>query len=136
MKVFQEEFGLRTRSRSQMVDITAEIAGVVAQSGIQDGDVTVFCPHTTGGITINENADPDVVHDLLLTFEELFPKNRPGYRHSEGNSDSHCKSSLVGAGEQVLIQAGRLVLGTWQSIYFCEFDGPRTRRVIVQVKGV
>ncbi len=135
MKVFQEEFGLRTRSRSQMVDITAEIAGVVAQSGIQDGDVMVFCPHTTGGITINENADPDVVHDLLLTFEELFPKNRPGYRHSEGNSDSHCKSSLVGAGEQVLIQAGRLVLGTWQSIYFCEFDGPRTRRVIVQVKG-
>jgi secondary thiamine-phosphate synthase enzyme len=135
MKVVQEEFSLRTSTRNQMLDITSQLAGVVDQSGIQDGDVTVFCPHTTGGITINENADPDVVHDLLLTFDELFPQRRPGYRHCEGNSDSHCKSSLVGVSEQVLIQAGRLVLGTWQSVYFCEFDGPRTRRVIVQVKG-
>ena len=136
MKVFQEEFSLRTSDRNQMLDVTSQIAGIVDQSGIKDGDVTVFCPHTTGGITINENADPDVVHDLLMTFAELFPKDRPGYRHCEGNSDSHCKSSLVGASEQVLIQAGRLALGTWQSVYFCEFDGPRTRRVIVQVKGV
>ena len=136
MKVFQEEFSLRTSDRNQMVDVTARIADIVGQSGVKDGDVLVFCPHTTGGITINENADPDVVHDLLLTFDQLFPQQRRGYRHSEGNSDSHCKSSLVGASEQVLIQAGRLVLGTWQSVYFCEFDGPRTRRVIVQVKGV
>ena len=136
MKVFQEEFSLRTSSRNQMIDITSQVAGIVDQSEIGDGDVIVFCPHTTGGITINENADPDVVHDLLLTFAELFPQRRSGYRHCEGNSDSHCKSSLVGASEQVLVQAGRLVLGTWQSIYFCEFDGPRTRRVIVQVKGV
>jgi len=135
MKVFQEEFSLRTGSRNQMLDITSQVAGLVDQSEIRDGDVTVFCPHTTGGITINENADPDVVHDLLLTFNELFPQQRPGYRHCEGNSDSHCKSSLVGASEQVLIQAGRLVLGTWQSVYFCEFDGPRSRRVIVQIKG-
>ena len=136
MKVVQEEFSLRTSTRNQMLDISSEVAGIVDQSGIQDGDVTVFCPHTTGGVTINENADPDVVHDLLLTFAELFPQQRPGYRHCEGNSDSHCKSSLVGGSEQVLIQAGRLVLGTWQSVYFCEFDGPRTRRVVVQVKGV
>ena len=136
MKVFQEEFSLRTSDRNQMVDVTARIADIVGQSGVKDGDVLVFCPHTTGGITINENADPDVVHDLLLTFDQLFPQQRRGYRHSEGNSDSHCKSSLVGCSEQVLIQAGRLVLGTWQSVYFCEFDGPRTRRVIVQVKGV
>jgi secondary thiamine-phosphate synthase enzyme len=136
MKVFQEELSLRTSSRNQMLDITSQVAGIVEQSEIKDGDVLVFCPHTTGGITINENADPDVVHDVLLTLDELFPQQRRGYRHCEGNSDSHCKSSLVGASEQVLIQAGRLVLGTWQSVYFCEFDGPRTRRVIVQVKGV
>jgi len=136
MKVFQEEFSLRTSTRNQMLDITSQVGGIVDQSGIKDGDVLVFCPHTTGGITINENADPDVVHDVLLTLGELFPQQRRGYRHCEGNSDSHCKSSLVGASEQVLVQAGRLVLGTWQSIYFCEFDGPRTRRVIVQVKGV
>ena len=136
MKVFQEEFRLRTSRRNQMFDITSQVADIIEQSEIRDGDVTVFCPHTTGGITINENADPDVVHDVLLTLDELFPQQRRGYRHCEGNSDSHCKSSLVGASEQVLIQAGRLVLGTWQSVYFCEFDGPRTRRVIVQVKGV
>ena len=135
MKVFQEEFSLRTSSRNQMLDITSQIAGMVEQSEIKEGDVLVFCPHTTGGITINENADPDVVHDLLMTFAELFPKDRPGYQHCEGNSDSHCKSSLVGASEQVLIQAGRLVLGTWQSVFLCEFDGPRTRRVIVTVTG-
>jgi secondary thiamine-phosphate synthase enzyme len=135
MKVFQDDFSLRTSHRNDMTNIDRQVAEIVDQSGIRDGEVTVFCPHTTGGITINENADPDVVHDLLLTFAELFPQNRGGYRHGEGNSDSHCKSSLVGASEHVLVQEGRLVLGTWQSLYFCEFDGPRSRRVIVQVRG-
>lgn len=135
MKIVQEEISIRTDKRNEMVDITDGVANVVGQSGIADGHVRVFCPHTTGAITINENADPDVIHDLLLTFSELFPQNRQGYRHVEGNSDSHCKSSLVGASEQVLIKDGHLVLGTWQGLYFCEFDGPRTRRVILQIAG-
>lgn len=136
MKIAQEEFSVRTTSRNQMVDITGQVANLVRESGIEQGEVAVFCPHTTGGITINENADPNVVHDILMTLEHVFPKNRAGYQHSEGNSDSHVKSTLVGASERVLIQDGKLVLGTWQDLYFCEFDGPRTRRVIVQVRGI
>ncbi len=136
MKIAQDEFSVRSTSRNQMIDITSQVADVVKESGIEQGEVAVFCPHTTGGITINENADPDVVHDLLMTLEQIFPKDRPGYRHYEGNSDSHVKSMLVGASERVLIQDGKMVLGTWQDLYFCEFDGPRTRRVIVQVRGI
>ena len=118
-----------------MIDITSRVAKIVGDNGIRNGTVTVFCPHTTAAITINENADPDVVHDILLTLEELIPEHRPGYRHNEGNSDAHVKSSLVGASVQVLITSGQLVLGTWQAIYFCEFDGPWTRNTIVQVQG-
>ena len=118
-----------------MIDITTQVAEVVRSSGIGNGDCIVFCNHTTAGITINENADPDVVHDILMTLEELFPQNRRGYRHMEGNSDSHIKSSLVGASEQILIDSGKMVLGTWQGIYFCEFDGPRNRTVTVQIRG-
>ena len=135
MKIVQGEFGVSTRSQSQMVDVTDRVAAAVRDSGIRNGQVTVFCPHTTAAITINENADPSVTHDVLLTLDELIPRSNPGYRHSEGNSDAHCKSSLVGCSEQILIQDGRLVLGTWQGIYFCEFDGPRSRTVIVQVRG-
>lgn len=135
MPIIQNEFTLRTHQRNQMLNIDGEVQAIVDSSGIRTGSVSVFCPHTTGAITINENADPDVVHDLLLTWSELFPKNRAGYRHGEGNSDSHCKCSFVGASEQVLLQEGRLVLGTWQSLYFCEFDGARQRRVVVQVQG-
>ena len=135
MHIHQDEFNLRTSQRNQMLNIDSQVQAAVEASGIRQGEVVVFCPHTTGAITINENADPDVVHDLLLTWNELFPQQRSGYRHAEGNSDSHCKCSFVGASEQVLIQDGRLVLGTWQSLYFCEFDGPRHRRVIVQVRG-
>ncbi|MCP4452592.1 MAG: YjbQ family protein [Planctomycetes bacterium] len=135
MKIVQEEISIRTDQRDAMVDITDRVAEEVVKAGIADGHVRVFCPHTTGAITINENADPDVVHDLLLTFSELFPKDRRGYRHIEGNSDAHCKSSLVGVSEQVLIKDGHLALGTWQGIYFCEFDGPRTRRVVLQICG-
>ncbi|MFA5554399.1 MAG: secondary thiamine-phosphate synthase enzyme YjbQ [Phycisphaerae bacterium] len=135
MKIIQETFGVRTKKRNELVDITSDIRSIVRQSGIQQGDVIVFCPHTTAAITINENADPSVMHDILLTLEELIPENRRGYRHGEGNSDAHVKSSMFGAGEQILINSGSLVLGTWQGIYFCEFDGPRSRNVIVQVRG-
>jgi secondary thiamine-phosphate synthase enzyme len=118
-----------------MIDITSQVDSVVSQSGITNGDAIVYCPHTTAAITINENADPSVPHDILLTLSELIPQHRSGYRHGEGNSDSHVKSSIIGCSEQVLIRDGRLVLGTWQGIFFCEFDGPRSRRVFVQVRG-
>jgi len=135
MIAIQKELGIRTGTRSQMIDITGQVASMVAKSGIRDGDVVVFCPHTTAAVTINENADPDVVHDVLLTLSDVLPQGRPGYRHNEGNSDAHCKSSLVGCSVQVLVQDGRLRLGTWQAIYFCEFDGPRDRHVLVGFRG-
>jgi secondary thiamine-phosphate synthase enzyme len=135
MKITQDDFRISTKNRNQMIDITSRVGSLVGQSGIANGDVIVYCPHTTAAITINENADPSVPHDLLLTLEELVPRHRSGYRHSEGNSDSHCKSSLIGCSEQILIKGGALQLGTWQGIFFCEFDGPRSRRIIVQVRG-
>ncbi|MBN1804187.1 MAG: YjbQ family protein [Sedimentisphaerales bacterium] len=135
MNIKQEDFRISTKSRNQMIDITSQVSSLVGKSGVIDGDVIVYCPHTTAAITINENADPSVPHDLLLTLEELVPRHRLGYQHSEGNSDSHCKSSLIGCSEQVLLKGGSLQLGTWQGIFFCEFDGPRSRRVIVQVRG-
>lgn len=135
MKIVQKDFRVNTKNRNQMVDITSQVASIVAESGISAGDVVVYCPHTTAGITINENADPTVPQDVLLTLAKLIPHSNPDYRHSEGNSDSHVKSSLVGCSEQVLIEDGSPVLGTWQALYFCEFDGPRNRNVIVQVRG-
>jgi len=135
MNIIQEEFRVGTKSRNQMIDITSQVRSLVGQSGVTDGDVIVYCPHTTAAITINENADPSVMHDILLTLEDLLPQHRSGYRHSEGNSDSHCKSSLIGCSEQILIKGGSLQLGTWQGIFFCEFDGPRSRKVIVQIRG-
>ncbi len=135
MKIVQEEFRVNSKSRNQMIDITSQVSSFVSNSGISDGDVIVFCPHTTAGITINENADPSVIHDILLTMEELMPHHRRGYRHSEGNSDAHCKSSLFGCSEQVLIKDNSLSLGTWQAVFFCEFDGPRSRTVVLQIRG-
>ncbi len=135
MRIVQKELAIGTKSRSQMIDLTDQVASAVDQSGILDGDVIVFCPHTTGAVTINENADPDVVHDMLVTLSDLIPQHRSGYQHSEGNSDAHIKSSLVGCSVQVPFKEGRLCLGTWQAIYFCEFDGPRPRRIWVQVRG-
>jgi secondary thiamine-phosphate synthase enzyme len=135
MNFHDETFSIKTSKRNTMIDISAGVADVVAQSGITNGICTVFCPHTTGAITINENADPDVVHDVMMTLDQLFPKDRPGYRHNEGNSDSHVKCSLVGASEQIIVKNGSMILGTWQGIYFCEFDGPRTRKVVVQIHG-
>ena len=135
MKIKELTFTVPTGERNQMIDITSQVLSAVRETKIQNGDVVVFCPHTTAGITINENADPDVMHDILLTLKDLIPQDKPGYRHCEGNSDSHCKSSLIGASEHILIKNGGLNLGTWQGIFFCEFDGPRTRKVILQVKG-
>jgi secondary thiamine-phosphate synthase enzyme len=135
MKIEQKELRVSTRSRSEMIDITGQVESAIRETGVRNGDVIVFCPHTTAAITINENADPSVVHDVLMTLDDLLPKSRPGYRHAEGNSDAHCKSSLVGCSEQILVKDGRLSLGTWQGIYFCEFDGARSRRVVVQIRG-
>ncbi len=135
MAIYQEKCTVRTGRRCEMIDLTGQVEQIVRKSGIRNGAITVFCPHTTAGITINENADPDVVHDIVLTLESLLPKNRTGYRHNEGNSDAHVKSSLIGASERILIYDGEMMLGTWQAIYFCEFDGPRTRQVIVQIMG-
>jgi secondary thiamine-phosphate synthase enzyme len=135
MVIVSKEFRVSTRSRAEMIDITGQVATAVREAGIRNGDVVVFCPHTTAAITINENADPSVVHDILLALDEILPRANPGFRHDEGNSDAHTKSSLIGASEQVLVKDGGLVLGTWQALYFCEFDGPRSRRVIVQVRG-
>ncbi len=135
MKIVKEDFRVSTKSRNQMIDITSQVHSLISESGIDSGDAIIYCPHTTAGITINENADPSVPHDILLTLEELVPQRRRGYRHGEGNSDSHCKSSMVGCSEQILISNGSPDLGTWQGIYFCEFDGPRNRKVTVQIRG-
>ena len=135
MKIVQKDFRVSSKQRNEMIDITSQVSSIVSQSGVTAGDAIIYCPHTTAAIVINENADPSVPHDILLTLEELVPHYRPGYRHSEGNSDAHCKSSIVGCSKQVLIKDKTLSLGTWQGIFFCEFDGPRSRKVMVQVRG-
>jgi len=127
----QFEYSLST-PREDLYNITAQVRESVSKSNIKDGIAIVFCPHTTAGITINENADPDVVRDLLLGFDKAYP-DRQEFRHDEGNSAAHLKASTVGASETVIINDGKLLLGTWQSIYFCEFDPPRNRRFYVKV---
>jgi secondary thiamine-phosphate synthase enzyme len=126
---------VRTVEREQFVEITGDVQRLVSESVLSRGAVIVYVPHTTAGVTINENADPDVVRDMLLTLRRLVPKDAAGYRHAEGNSDSHVKASLMGASCHVLVEEGRLVLGQWQGIYLCEFDGPRMRRVFVQTSA-
>ncbi|HBE76320.1 MAG TPA: hypothetical protein DDW65_00835 [Firmicutes bacterium] len=129
-----KEINLTSCDRSQLIDITAQVAAEVARSGIKNGLCTVFIPHTTAGITINENTDPNVARDMLNTLEHLAP-HKADYQHAEGNSDSHVKASLVGSSCTVPVISGQLHMGTWQGIYFCEFDGPRNRRVKVGVFG-
>ena len=124
---------IKTHQRNEFLDITEDVAKAVAESGLKNGIAVVYIPHTTAGVTINENADPSVVHDILLTLEELIPHIRAGYQHNEGNSDSHVKASLIGPSVMVPVEGGRLSLGTWQGIYFTEFDGPRQRRCIIQM---
>ena len=127
-----EQFSLNTPEEG-FIDITGQVRKIVAAGNVQNGLCQIFVPHTTAGVTINENADPDVVTDMLAALKQMVP-DLP-YRHSEGNSPAHVKSSLVGCSITVPIAEGRLCLGTWQGIYFCEFDGPRTRKVWVQLVG-
>jgi secondary thiamine-phosphate synthase enzyme len=123
---------VRSSARCQMIDITRDVQAAVSECGVTDAVATVFVAHTTAGVTINENADPDVTRDILDKLERLFPRE-DGHHHAEGNSDAHLKSSFMGPSLQVIVQGGRLLLGTWQGIYFCEFDGPRSRRCHVAV---
>lgn len=124
---------IRTRERSQLFEITKMVAEVVRQSGVREGVLVAQSLHTTAALTINENADPDVVHDVVAKVGGLVPQQEPFYRHAEGNSDSHLKTSLFGPSLSVIISNGELVLGTWQGIYLCEWDGPRDRQVAVQI---
>ena len=125
-------FNIKTDKHTQMKDITRLIQDEVRKSGVKDGLCVVFTPHTTAAVTINENADPDVVRDLNMELGKIIPWE-DGYHHIEGNSAAHLKSSLVGASEHIIIEDGKLLLGTWQGIYFCEYDGPRNRKVIVKI---
>jgi secondary thiamine-phosphate synthase enzyme len=130
-----QSFTVKTSKRNEFVEITDEVRAAVRAAGLKSGICVVYCPHTTAGVTIQENADPDVVHDMLLWLNSHIPKDVPGFRHAEGNSDSHLKSSLIGTSVTIIMEGGDLVLGRWQGVYFCEFDGPRTRTVQVQTIG-
>lgn len=123
---------VRTNKREEIVDVTGDIAAIVAASGVDDGTCTVFVPHTTAGVTIIENADPDVKADILMALGRIVPDSLP-YAHGEGNSPAHIKASLIGSSVRVIVAGGRLQLGTWQGICFCEFDGPRSRKVWVSI---
>jgi len=123
---------VRTGAKTELVDLTGRIQRVVADSGVAEGLCHVFVPHTTAGVTINENADPSVKSDILMVLNKLISDKEP-YRHSEGNSPAHIKASLVGPQLTVIVSQGRLLLGTWQGVFFCEFDGPRNRRVHIKV---
>lgn len=128
-----EKLKVQTNTNAEMKDITQQVKKVVEASGIQEGIAVIYSPHTTAGITINEGADPDVVHDLLYRLDKDVPWKDQGYRHGEGNTAAHMKTVLTGSSQTVPISSGRLALGTWQSIYFCEYDGPRRRTVLVKV---
>jgi secondary thiamine-phosphate synthase enzyme len=127
-----QKFNLKTSKTVEMINITARLNGIVAESGVKSGLCTVFIPHTTAGVTINENADPDVVSDIIKEINKAIPFS-DNYMHMEGNSAAHIKASLFGFSQQIIIDGGKLVLGTWQGIYFCEFDGPRQRQVCVKI---
>jgi secondary thiamine-phosphate synthase enzyme len=125
-----ETFSIRTQKHTQFVDITREVQSVVSKLGINSGVITVFVPHTTAGITINENADPDVTSDIADALDKAVPWHA-GYKHCEGNAAAHVKASMMGSSVWVIVEDGQLRLGTWQAVYFCEFDGPRSRNVWV-----
>jgi len=126
---------VKTHQRVELIDITGQVQKAITDHGIDSGLCMVYVPHTTAAVTINESADPDVARDIIMTLNRLVPADLP-FRHGEGNSDAHVKSSLIGASELVAIKAGRLVLGTWQGLFFCEFDGPRTRRCHINLLTV
>ena len=129
-----EALQVKTTKQCELLDITSQVESVVRKSEVKSGVCYVFVPHTTAGVTINENADPDVVKDILAEFDKIVPL-KDNYLHAEGNSAAHIKSSIVGCSQEVLIEGGSLRLGTWQSLFFCEFDGPRSRKVWVKVMG-
>lgn len=127
-------FSVRTTKRNELVNITFHVQQAIAEAGVKSGIACVFAPHTTAGVTINENADPDVVTDVLSSLSKIVPEHQ-NYRHSEGNSDAHTKSSLVAPSVSLIVENGHIQLGTWQAIYFAEFDGPRNRQCWVKVVG-
>lgn len=129
-----EKITIKTNSRIELIDITDKVQAIVAKSKVKDGVCFLFCPHTTAGLTINENADPSVRRDIINTLNKLVPEDA-GYTHVEGNADSHIKSSLFGSSLTIFIEAGQLKFGTWQGIYFCESDGPRSREVWVKCQN-
>jgi len=129
-----EQIEISTRGHQAFCDITAEVQAVVSRSGVGEGVCYLFCPHTTAGLTFNENWDPDVRQDMCVGLDAISPR-RPEYQHGEGNSPAHLKSSLVGAAQFVLVSGGKLMLGSWQGVYLAEFDGPRRRKVLVKVMG-
>ncbi len=128
------QFSINTRSLTEFVNVTSQVQNELQRTELKNGVCTVYVPHTTAGITINEGADPNVAKDILMAVNKIVPM-QDGYTHSEGNSAAHIKTSLFGSSVQIPVEEGRLTLGTWQSIFLCEFDGPRNRRVIVQVVG-
>ena len=130
-----KEISVPTHKHTEMIDITGKVKEAVSSTGISEGICIVYTPHTTSAITINEGADPDVTRDIIMELEKAVPWRDADYRHGEGNSAAHIKSSMFGASEMLLIEGGRIIFGTWQSVYFCEFDGPRNRRVYVKVMG-
>jgi len=130
-----EEISVKSGRRAEFVEITGEVAKAVSSSGIREGTALVYVPHTTAGITINENADPSVKSDIIKELDKIIPWN-DDYDHSEGNAAAHIKASLIGESVSVIISKGRPVLGTWQGIFFCEFDGPRKRKVFIKIRGV
>ncbi len=127
-----KKISVNTNRRDEMIDITSEVRNAISEVNFKQGTVLVYSAHTTAGITINENADPDVKHDMLMRLDEVYPWEHPKYRHAEGNTASHLKTSTVGASQTVIVEEGKLILGTWQGIYFCEFDGPRNRTVFIK----
>lgn len=129
-----KEFAVQTSQTSELVDITPEVEKAILSSRVKDGICVIYIPHTTASVCINENADPSVKNDIRDTLNRLIPR-RGSYSHSEGNADAHIKSSLIGSSRVVLIESGKPLLGTWQGIYLCEFDGPRRRKVILKILG-
>jgi len=127
-----KRFRVKTTSRIEMIDVTSEVQRLVSEEGINEGVCLVYCPHTTAGVVINEHADPSVAEDIASALTEQYPHRR-AWRHLEGNADAHVKSAVVGISAMIPITGGRLALGTWQGIFFCEFDGPRTRELYVQI---
>lgn len=123
---------LKTNTRNELVDITDKVKRYISESAIENGLCFIFCPHTTGAVTINENADPTVTEDILYSLSKISPIES-SHKHLEGNSDSHVKASIIGASELIAVENGKLVLGIWQGIYFCEFDGPRSRKVFLKI---